>query len=145
MYFWVSFFLIWTILKKFLMNLLQHCFCFMVFWPRGMWDLGSLTRDPTHMPCTGRQSLNHWTTRKIPTYNFNLHVLSSHYKTIYRVPGGSDSKEFACNEGDEFNPWVGKIPWRRERQLTPLCWPGESQGRGSLVGYRLWGRTVGHD
>ena len=53
-------------------------FYVLVFWPRGMWDLGSLTRNPTHTPCTGRESLNHWTTRKIPTYNFNLHVLSSH-------------------------------------------------------------------
>ena len=24
-----------------------------------------------------------------------------------------------------FNPWVGKIPWRRERLLTPVFWPGE--------------------
>ena len=26
-------------------------------------------------------------------------------------------------------------------QPTPVFWPGESQGRGSLVGCRLWGRT----
>ena len=32
--------------------------------------------------------------------------------------------------------------WRRKRQPTPVFLPGESQGRGSLVGYRLWGRTV---
>ena len=25
-----------------------------------------------------------------------------------------------------FNPWVGKIPWRRERLPTPVSWPGES-------------------
>ena len=31
--------------------------------------------------------------------------------------------------------------WRRKWQLTPLFLPGESQGRGSLVGCRLWGRT----
>ena len=24
-----------------------------------------------------------------------------------------------------FNPWVGKIPWRRERLQTPVFWPGE--------------------
>ena len=24
------------------------------------------------------------------------------------------------------DPWVGKIPWRRERLLTPVFWPGES-------------------
>ena len=31
--------------------------------------------------------------------------------------------------------------WRREWQPTPVFLPGESQGRGSLVGCRLWGRT----
>ena len=24
-----------------------------------------------------------------------------------------------------FDPWIGKIPWRRERLLTPVFWPGE--------------------
>ena len=27
-----------------------------------------------------------------------------------------------------FNPWVGKIPWRRERLPTPVFWPGEFHG-----------------
>ena len=31
--------------------------------------------------------------------------------------------------------------WRRKWQPTPEFLPGESQGRGSLVGCRLWGRT----
>ena len=31
--------------------------------------------------------------------------------------------------------------WRRKWQPTPVFLPGESQGWGSLVGYRLWGRT----
>ena len=34
-----------------------------------------------------------------------------------------------------FMHWGGK--W----QATPVFLPGESQGRGSLVGCRLWGRT----
>ena len=25
----------------------------------------------------------------------------------------------------EFDPWVGKIPWRREQLCTPVFWPGE--------------------
>ena len=32
--------------------------------------------------------------------------------------------------------------WRRKWQPTPVFLPGESQGRGSLVGCRLWGRIV---
>ena len=31
--------------------------------------------------------------------------------------------------------------WRRKWQPTPVFLPGESQGRESLVGYRLWGCT----
>ena len=31
--------------------------------------------------------------------------------------------------------------WRRKWQPTPVFLPGESPGRGSLVGCRLWGRT----
>ena len=31
--------------------------------------------------------------------------------------------------------------WRRKWQPTPVFLPGESQGCGSLVGCRLWGRT----
>ena len=31
-----------------------------------------------------------------------------------------------------FNPWLGKIPWRRERLASPLFWPGEFHGLYSL-------------
>ena len=34
-----------------------------------------------------------------------------------------------------FDPWDGKIPWRRKWQPTPVFLPGESHGRRSLVGY----------
>ena len=33
------------------------------------------------------------------------------------------------------------LHWRRQWQSTPVFLPGESQGRGSLVGCCLWGRT----
>ena len=35
-------------------------------------------------------------------------------------------KESACKAGDGFSPWVGKIPWRRAWQPTPVFLPGES-------------------
>ena len=34
---------------------------------------------------------------------------------------------------------VGKIPWRREWQPTPLFWPGEFHGQRCLAGYSPWG------
>ena len=33
-------------------------------------------------------------------------------------------------------PWVRKIPWRREWLLTPVFWPGEFHGQGA------WWATV---
>ena len=51
-------------------------------------------------------------------------------------PGGSDGKESACQCGRaRFNPWVGKIPWRREGQPTPVFLPGESHGQKGLADY----------
>ena len=38
-----------------------------------------------------------------------------------------------------FDPWVGKIPWRRSWQPTPVLLPGESHGQRSLGGYSPWG------
>jgi len=33
-----------------------------------------------------------------------------------------------------FNTWVGKIPWRRAQQPTPVFLLGESHGQRSLAG-----------
>ena len=38
-----------------------------------------------------------------------------------------------------FDPWVGKIPWGRKWQPTPVFLPGKSHGHRSLVGYSPWG------
>ena len=38
-----------------------------------------------------------------------------------------------------FDPWVGKIPWRRKWQPTPVLLPGKSHGQRNLVGYSPWG------
>ena len=38
-----------------------------------------------------------------------------------------------------FYLWVGKIPWRRKWQPTPVSLPGKSHGQRSLVGCSPWG------
>ena len=44
------------------------------------------------------------------------------------------------------SPWVGRPPWRRKWQPTPVFLPGKSHGQGSLVGYSPWGlKRVRHD
>ena len=39
-----------------------------------------------------------------------------------------------------FDPWVGKIPWRRKWQPILVFLPGKFHGQRSLVGYSSWGR-----
>ena len=56
------------------------------------------------------------------------------------LPGGTSSKEFTPqsrrHERCGFHPWVGKIPWGRKWQPTPVFLPGESMDRGA------WWATV---
>ena len=63
---------------------------------------------------------------------------------ILGFPGGSSGKEPACQCGRHkrhtFDPVVGKIPWWRKWQPTPVLLPGESQGQRSLAGYGPYGR-----
>ena len=40
--------------------------------------------------------------------------------------------------GPGFDPWVGKISWRRKQQPTPVFMLGKSHGPRSLVGYSPW-------
>ena len=58
---------------------------------------------------------------------------------IILFPGGASGKEPVCqcrrHMRQGFDPWVGKIPWRRAWQPTPVFLPGESHGQRSLVGY----------
>ena len=56
-------------------------------------------------------------------------------------PGGSDRKVscLQCRRPG-FDPWVGKILWRRKWQPTPVLLPGKSHGQRSMVGYSPQGR-----
>ena len=49
-------------------------------------------------------------------------------------PDGSDGKPPAMWRPG-FDPWVGKIPWRRAWKSTPVFLPGESHGQKNLAGY----------
>ena len=78
-----------------------------------------------------------------------LHVGS---KDVWGLPGGASGKELACqcrrHERHGFNPWVGKIPWRRAWQPMAVFLPGKFHGQRSLGGYGPWGLkepgTTGH-
>ena len=58
-----------------------------------------------------------------------------------RFPRWLNGKESACKRRTHrFSPWVGKIPWSRKWQPTPVFFPRESRGQRSMVGYSPWGR-----
>ena len=61
---------------------------------------------------------------------------------IWGFPGGSDGKESACNAGDLGSICeLGRFPWRKAWQPTPVLLPGEFHGQGNLPGYSPWGCT----
>ena len=53
--------------------------------------------------------------------------------TVKGFPGGDSGKEPAYQGRKPwFDPWVGRIPWRRAWQPTSVFFPGESHGQRSL-------------
>ena len=65
---------------------------------------------------------------------FSLHIWFYEWKKVVQMV-----KNLPAMQRPRFNPWVEKIPWRREQLPTPLFLPRESQGQRSLVGYSPWG------
>ena len=66
------------------------------------------------------------------------------FRNIYGLKEGLpwwlSGKEATCQcKRCRFDPWVGKIPWRRKWQPIPVFLPGESHGQRSLEGYSPWG------
>ena len=59
---------------------------------------------------------------------------------FFNFPGGSEGRVCLQCKRWGLDTWVGKIPWRREWQSTPIFLPEESHGQGSLVGYSPWCR-----
>ena len=55
------------------------------------------------------------------------------------LPWWFHGRESACQcRRQEFEPWVRKIPWRREWQPMTVFLPGEFHGQRRLTGYSLW-------
>ena len=76
----------------------------------------------------------------------HIHLLS----VFLGFPGRASGQKPTCQcrilKRREFNPWVGKISWRRAWQPTLVFLPRESHGQRSLAGYSSVGsQRVGHD
>ena len=106
-----------------------------------LWDLGPWPGFEPRLPALGVWSPNHWTTREVPLNAIFYGDLQLGF------PGGANGKEPTCQcrrlkrRGFHPNPWVGKIPWRREWQPAPVFLPGQFQGQRSLAGCSPWGGT----
>ena len=48
-------------------------------------------------------------------------------------------KNLPAMQETRVDPLVGKIPWRRQWQSSPIFLPGEFHGQRSLAGYSPWG------
>ena len=73
----------------------------------------------------------------LPVQGTPKSLLQHHSRT-----GGTSGKESACqcrrHGRHRFDPWVGKIPWRRKWQPILVFLLGKPQGQRSLAGYSLW-------
>ena len=96
-------------------------------------DVGNLISGSSAFSKT---SLNIW--------KFTVHILLKsglenfkHYFTsvLASLVAQSVKNLPAVQETPRFDPWVGKISWRRKCQRTPVFVPGKSHGQRSLVGY----------
>ena len=55
---------------------------------------------------------------------------------LYQLSHQGSDKDFPCQYRRlEFDPQVGKIPWRRKLQFTPIFLPGKSHRQKSLASY----------
>jgi len=55
-----------------------------------------------------------------------------------RFPSSSVVKNPPAMQWPGFDPWAGKVPWRRKWPPIPVFLPGKSRGQRSLVGYSPW-------
>jgi len=64
--------------------------------PHDMWDLNSLTRDRTCVPCAGRQILNHWSTKEVPRL-LNMWIIWVLSLFTYNSPWSKKKIRSVCN------------------------------------------------
>ena len=79
---------------------------------------------------------------RIPSYSRMLLQYITMESNMYKCmgfPHGSVGKICLQCRRPGFDSWVGKTPWRRKWQSTPVFLPGKSHGERSLAGYSPWG------
>ena len=69
----------------------------------------------------------------------NSHLCLANSKYTAGTSGKKPTYQCRRCKRYRFYHWVGKIPWRRAWQPTPVFLPGKSHRQRSLVGYAPWG------
>ena len=97
--------------------------CQGTFWPERCWEKQTMNKN---------------------TISFQF---GPHQALCAGLPRWLSGKESACQcRRHRFDPWVGKIPWRRTWKLSSVFLLGKSYGERSLVDYSPWGHErVGDD
>ena len=83
--------------------------------------------------CTGKYSELLLTANGYPHVE---HLSACFYMLVLPLQLNQKRSCLQCRPG--FDPWVGKIPWRRKWQMTPVSLPGKFHGQRSLVGCSPW-------
>ena len=98
--------------------------------------------QPARYPtCMRRKLLNNWTV--------GVFAMAPHSSPLaWKIPWAEEPCRLqSMGSRRVWHDWVTSLPlftfmhWRRKWQPSSVFLPGESQGRGSLVGCHLWGRT----
>ena len=74
-----------------------------------------------------------------PATSVTVTPVDTSCKSYFSIPKWHSGKESSCpcrrHKRCRFDPWAGKVPWRRKWQPTPVFLPGKFRGQKSLVGY----------
>ena len=96
---------------------------------------------------TGNESFFHCDLAAAQNIKLSLFLLFIHPFSLsctlqMGFSSGTNCKELACQcttlKRHAFDPWVGKIPWRRAWQPILVFLLGEFHGQRTLVGYSPW-------
>ena len=113
------------------------------FQPQG--ERREVSKGEKCLVCGGEEFLYWGSTVRLFGYVWWSRVLDSNKRELAYMyyymgfPGGARGKEPTCqcrrHKKCGFDPWTGKIPWRKAQEPTPVFLPGESHGQRSLMDY----------
>ena len=87
------------------------------------------------LPVSLPGAIDAWLIYRYQGYLSRLDIIGISYTTLWASLVAQMGKNCLQCRRPGFDPWVRKIPQRREWQPTPVFLPGESHGQKSLVGY----------